>query len=49
MEKENISLVGFEVLTTVAVKISIFWDAVPCIPLRVNRHFGGKYRLHLQG
>jgi hypothetical protein len=28
---------------------TIFWDITPCSPLRVNRHFGGTYRLHLQG
>jgi hypothetical protein len=25
---------------------SIFWDITPCSPLRVNRRFGGIYRLH---
>jgi hypothetical protein len=27
----------------------IFWDMTPCSPLSFNRHFGGTYRLHLQG
>jgi hypothetical protein len=27
----------------------IFWNTTPCSPLKVNRCFGGKYRLHLQG
>jgi hypothetical protein len=25
------------------------WDITPCSPLKVNRHFRGTYRLHLQG
>jgi hypothetical protein len=28
---------------------SIFWDIMPCSPLKVNRRFGGTYRVHLQG
>jgi hypothetical protein len=32
-----------------AVKSTIFWDITPCSPLKVNRHFGGTYRLLLQG
>jgi hypothetical protein len=27
----------------------IFWDITPCSPLRINRRFGGTYRLHLRG
>jgi hypothetical protein len=38
---------GFEVLTAVVVKSTIFWDIMLCIPLSVNRRFGGTYRLHL--
>jgi hypothetical protein len=41
--------VEFEVLTAVVMKSSIFWDTTPCSPLKVNRHFGGIVRLHLQG
>jgi hypothetical protein len=33
---------------TNTLKISIFWDVTPCSPLKVNRHFGGTCRLHLQ-
>jgi hypothetical protein len=33
--------VGFEVLTPVVMKSTIFWDITPCSPLRVNRRFGG--------
>jgi hypothetical protein len=31
------------------MKSSIFWDMAPCCSLKVNRCFGGKCRLHLQG
>jgi hypothetical protein len=41
--------VGFEVLTAVVMKSTIFWDITSCCPLSVNRRFGGTYRLHLQG
>jgi hypothetical protein len=30
------------------LKSTILWDITPCSPLRVNRRFGGTYRLHLQ-
>jgi hypothetical protein len=40
---------GFEVLTAVVTKSSVFWDITPSIPLKLNRHFGGTCRLHLQG
>jgi hypothetical protein len=30
------------------MKNAIFWDVAPCRSY-VNRRFGGKYRLHLQG
>jgi hypothetical protein len=42
-------VIGFEVLTAVVMKNTTFWDITPCSPLSVNRHFGGTYRLHLQG
>jgi hypothetical protein len=38
-------LAGFEVLTAVVMKGTIFWDITPCSPLSVNRRFGGTYRL----
>jgi hypothetical protein len=44
-----ILLVGFEVLTVVVMKSTIFWDIKLCSLLKVNRRFGGTYRLHLQG
>jgi hypothetical protein len=31
------------------VKSTFFWDITPCSPFKVNRLFGGTYRLHLQG
>jgi hypothetical protein len=41
--------VEFEVLTAVVMKSAIFWEIMLCSPLKVNRSFGGTYRLHLQG
>jgi hypothetical protein len=43
----TLCIVGFEVLTGVVRKRTIFWDITPCIPLKVNRRFGGTYRLHI--
>jgi hypothetical protein len=40
---------GYEVLTASVMKSAIFLDIMPCSPLKVNRRFGGTYRLHLQG
>jgi hypothetical protein len=34
---------------TLKLKNTIFWDITPCSPLKVNRRFGGTYRLNLQG
>jgi hypothetical protein len=31
------------------VKSNIFWNKTPCSPLKINRRFGGTYRLLLQG
>jgi hypothetical protein len=36
-------------VTAVAVNNSVSWDITLYNPLKVNRHFGGIYRLHLQG
>jgi hypothetical protein len=30
------------------MKSIIFWNRTPCSPLKVNRRFGGKYRLHFK-
>jgi hypothetical protein len=40
--------VRFEVFTAVTTKKAVFWDVTPCSS-GVNRRFGGRYRLHLQG
>jgi hypothetical protein len=40
---------GFEVLTAIIMKSSVFWDITPYSPLKVNQIFGEIYRLHLQG
>jgi hypothetical protein len=47
--RHRLFYVGFEVLTAVVMKSTIFWDITPCSPLTVNRSFGGTYRLHVQG
>jgi hypothetical protein len=44
----KLSFVGFEVLTAVVMKSTIFWDMTSCRPLKVNWRFGGTYRLHLE-
>jgi hypothetical protein len=40
---------GFEVLTMVVMKSTVFWDITPCGPLKFNRRFRGTCRLHFQG
>jgi hypothetical protein len=40
--------VGFEVLTELVMKSSIFWDITPCILLKVNRRFDATCSLHRQ-
>jgi hypothetical protein len=39
---------GFQVFTAVVTNVAILWDILLCSP-HVNRRFGGKYHLHLQG
>jgi hypothetical protein len=39
---------GFEVLTTVVMFISLFWDVTPCSVSEVKRRFGGTLRLHFR-
>jgi hypothetical protein len=47
LKSQNINLyVGFEILTAVVMKSYIFWDITT---LKLNRHFGGRCSLHLQG
>jgi hypothetical protein len=41
MGKKKGPPVGFEVLTGVVMKSTIFWDITPCSPLKVNWRFGG--------
>jgi hypothetical protein len=48
LSRPNIDRKGFEVLTAVVMNI-IFWNITPCSPLKVNRRFGGIYRLNLRG
>jgi hypothetical protein len=43
------SYVRFEVLIAVVMKSFIVWCITPCSLFKVNRCFGGIYRLHLQG
>jgi hypothetical protein len=43
-----IFVVGYEVVTVVIVKNSIFWNITPCSQLNVSRCFGGTCRLHLE-
>jgi hypothetical protein len=42
-------VVGFEVLTAVVMKSSVFWDITSCSQLKGNRLFGGTCLFHLQG
>jgi hypothetical protein len=39
---------GFEVLTAVVMKISVFRDITICILVKVSQCFGGTYHLLLQ-
>jgi hypothetical protein len=48
-EENHEEHVGFKVITAMVMKSTIFWVIMLCSPLTVNRCFGGKYRLHLQG
>jgi hypothetical protein len=41
--------VKFEALKVVNMKNSMFWDTTPYNQSKVNRSFGGKFRLRLQG
>jgi hypothetical protein len=40
LEVYIIETVGFEVLTAMVVKSTVFWDNMPCSPLKVDQHFG---------
>jgi hypothetical protein len=41
--------VGFEVLISVIIKSSLFWDITPCNQLKVKQRFREIYRIYLQG
>jgi hypothetical protein len=41
-------IIGSDVLTALIMKRTISWDKTPCSPFKVNRRFGGTYRLPLQ-
>jgi hypothetical protein len=45
----KITSAGFEVLTVVIMKSSIFWDITPYSPLKIDQRFGGTCLLQLQG
>jgi hypothetical protein len=38
---------GFEIRTAVAVKSSVFWDVMPCNPVKVSQCFRGTFHHHL--
>jgi hypothetical protein len=40
--------VGFDVLTTVVMKISVFSEIMQSTSLKINRRFGGICRLHVE-
>jgi hypothetical protein len=42
-------IVGFEVLTVVTRKSTIFWGVMPCSLVEVHQRFGEAYCLYLQG
>jgi hypothetical protein len=42
-------IVGFEVLTAVVIKNTLFWDIISCSLLKVSLYFRGTYGFHLQG
>jgi hypothetical protein len=46
-EETKAAFVGFEVLTSVTMKSSVFWDITPCSLVKVSRCFRGTYEYHL--
>jgi hypothetical protein len=48
IKKKKSVYAGYEVLTAVLVKSSIFWIITPCNPLEINRCFGEIYCVRLQ-
>jgi hypothetical protein len=45
LRRGQIPYVGFEVFTAVTMKNAVFWGVAPCKCGRLNRRFGGSYRL----
>jgi hypothetical protein len=45
----GLNYVRLEVLTAVIMKSRIFWDTMPCSPLKASTRFAGAYHFHLQG
>jgi hypothetical protein len=41
--------VGSAIVTAVVMKSAVLWGITICSSLKVNRHMGGTYRLHLHG
>jgi hypothetical protein len=48
-QSNNLMIVAFEVLRAVVMNNSSIWNITLRCPFKVNRRFGGTYRLHLQG
>jgi hypothetical protein len=46
---QTTNYLGFEVLTAVVMKSTVFWDITQYVLLKVNWRFGGTRRLHLSG
>jgi hypothetical protein len=47
LNTERVLNVGFEVLTAVVMKSSVFWDISPCSLLKVSQHLEGMCHPHL--
>jgi hypothetical protein len=47
IKETGVSSVGFEVLTALTVKSTIFWVVMPCSSVQVEWCFGGIYCLLL--
>jgi hypothetical protein len=47
-KKQLVACIGFEILTFVTVRTTVFWVVMPC-RLERSRSFVEKYCLHLQG
>jgi hypothetical protein len=45
---ENKLKARFQVLTAKCMKMTVFWDVVPCSLLEIDRRFRGAYCLHHQ-